>query len=82
MLLKEWSCNDILKAVCTFFSQLFKRGTHVITPRGISSHIDFKRMWKGNGLEFLTPLVSNKNMQKSNKNLEVMIKAINVQLPK
>jgi len=71
---------NILKTVYAFFSQLLKRGTHVITLMGISFHIDFKHTWKGNGLELLTLIVSDKNMQESNKNLKVMIKTINVQL--
>jgi hypothetical protein len=60
-----------------FLTNKSKRGTHVITPMGISSHADFKHMWKGINLELLTPITSNKNMQKSNKNLEVMIRVGN-----
>jgi hypothetical protein len=65
-----------------FLTNYSKGGTHLITPKGISFHTNFKRKWKGNGLELFTPIASNKNMVKSNKTLEVMIREINVQLPK
>jgi hypothetical protein len=60
-----------------FLTNYSKRGTHVITPMGISSHADFKHTWNGTSLELLRPITSNKNMQKSNKNPEVMIKVGN-----
>jgi hypothetical protein len=43
---------------------------------------NFKCTWKGNELELLTPMASNKNKHESNKNLKAMTGAINAQLPK
>jgi hypothetical protein len=63
-----------------FITNYSKKGTHVIALKGISFPTNFKCMWKGSGIELLTPIASNKNMQKFNKNLKVMIKVINVQL--
>jgi hypothetical protein len=39
-------------------------------------------VWKGNELELLTPMASNKNGCKFNKNLEVMTNITSAQLPK
>ncbi len=59
-----------------------KRGTHVVDPRGKNFHINFRCAWKGRGPELFAPIVSNKNMQESNKNLEVMTWVTKAQLPK
>jgi hypothetical protein len=40
----------------------------------------FKCTWKGNGPELFIFITSNKNKQKSNKNLEIMIGATKAQL--
>jgi inner membrane protein involved in colicin E2 resistance len=59
------------ESVCTSFGQLFKMKAHVIVPRGRNSHVDFKCTWKGSGFELLTPITSNEDEQKFNKNLEL-----------
>jgi hypothetical protein len=41
-----------------------------------------KTLWKRNGLELFTPIASNKNRSKSNKNLENMTRINKAQLPR
>jgi hypothetical protein len=41
-----------------------------------------KTLWKINGLELFTPIASNKNGSKSNKNLETMTRINKAQLPR
>jgi hypothetical protein len=52
-----------------------KGGTHATTPREKNFRVDLKWTWKKNGLKLFTPIVSNKNRWKFNKNLEAMTKA-------
>jgi len=59
-----------------------KWGTHDAAFVGENYHADFKYAWKGKGLKMLTPITSNQNGQKFNKNLEVMTKATKAQLSK
>jgi hypothetical protein len=84
MLIKEWLCNlsknILLKAICTSLDQLLLRGTHLETLKGKNFHTNLKCAWKGKGLKLLTPITSNKNKHKSNKNLEVMTRVIKAQL--
>jgi len=47
-----------------------KGGTHVVAPRVKSFFVDLKCVWKGRGPKLFTPIVSNENKQKSNKNME------------
>jgi hypothetical protein len=47
-----------------------KGGTHVVAPKGRNSFVDFKCAWKGRGPKLFTNVASNKNEQKSNKNME------------
>jgi len=48
---------------------------HNATTIGKSSQTSFKWAWNENEHELLTPITSNKNKQKSTKNLETMTKA-------
>ncbi len=59
-----------------------KEGTYVATFKERNFHTDLKCTWKSNGPNLLTPIASNKNRQKSNKNLKVMTRATKAQLPK
>jgi len=55
---------------------------HVIAIGGKYFQDNLMCIWKGSELELLTPMASNKNGCKSNKNLEVMTNVTSAQLPK
>ncbi len=55
-----------------FFTNYSKGGTHVITPKGRSSHVNLNCAQEGSDLELFAPMAS-KNGQESIKNLEVTI---------
>ncbi len=65
-----------------FLANCSKGGTHVVDPRGKNFRINFRCAWKGRGPELLAPIASNKNMQESNKKLEVMTWVTKAQLPR
>jgi len=52
--------------------QLLKRGVHTPPLLGEQFHTNLKWAWKDNEPQLLTPIASNKNGWKSNKNLEAM----------
>lgn len=77
MIIKEWLCNHFemifWKRFAPFSANCLKGGTHATTPGWISFLVDLKHAWKGRDFELFAPIAFNKNMQKSNKNLKVMI---------
>ncbi len=83
IIIKEWSCNLFkifsLMRYAPLSTNCSKGGTHVTTHWGKNFHVDLKCAQKGRGPKLLAPITSNKNKQKSNKNLEVMTRA---QLPR
>ncbi len=62
--------------LCFFLPTNQKGDTHATSLKGKTFHANFRCAWKGRGLELFTPIASNKNGWESNKNLEVMTKAI------
>jgi hypothetical protein len=57
-----------------------KRRTHATMSKGRSSCVNFKWAKKGKIYESMAPIASNKNGQRSKKNLAPVIGAINAQL--
>jgi hypothetical protein len=55
---------------------------NITTSKGRSFCANIKCVSKWSGLELFAPIASNKNMQESNKNMEVMTRATKAQLPK
>jgi hypothetical protein len=52
---------------------------HATIARGKSFCVNLKLAWKDNELKLFIPIISNKNEQKFNKNLMVMMRAIRAQ---
>jgi hypothetical protein len=64
------------------FANCSKKGTHATSTRGRSSCTNLKWVWKDCEPKMFIPIASDKNGQKSNKNLEAMIRATRAQLLK
>jgi len=86
MLRKEWSWNLSKMVFWSWFIPLFvscsKEGKHDVAIGGRSFQNKLKCAWKGSELELVTLIASKKKGHKSNKNLEAMTNATNIQLPK
>jgi hypothetical protein len=68
----------ILKAICTFLNQLFKRGDTCNSPQ-VKKLLCWFEM---KDLELFAPIAFNKNGREFNKNLKAMTKVTKAQLPK
>jgi hypothetical protein len=65
MVVKKWLYNLFeilsLRRYVLLLANYSKGGTHAATPKGEAFALISNAFWKGNGLEFLTPIASNKN---------------------
>ncbi len=86
MLEKEWSWNLSKMVSWSWFIPLFvscsKGGKHDVVIGGRSFQNKFKCAWKGSEPKLINSIASKKKGRKSNKNLEAMTNATNIQLPK